>query len=345
MLKLRRVAIIVACGAIAAVSLVPPIAHAGAPGDKDVTYGGNDDRNIYAGASNITWDRSRNGKGDSTGLLSSTNMNWNPPPCWYAPLWTPKQFEKKVEDGFERTVKDSEQDNYAKRAVSMERDYYKKEEYKNYNISKKGEGKWWGAVENPNEEDPGKRSACSERPFWVDDEDEPEVEESIDPEILAGLAYEQIQVPDTSIEMNPAGRQTVNLNTWAWLDSSEFKPVAVTASLDELDISATTTATPVALRIQPGTKDSKRFPASGVCPINDDGSIGKPYTKGDSDKNPPCGLTYQRATSGNAPYKLTATITWEIEWTGTGDTGGELPNGTFGVEQEITVQEAQSVVR
>ncbi|MEK8172379.1 hypothetical protein NKH77_33445 [Streptomyces sp. M19] len=136
-------------------------------------------------------------------------------------------------------------------------------------------------------------------------------------------------MPDTDITLNPDadGKQTVNLPTWAWLDKSTFKPVSVTASVPEIDLSATTTATPKALKIEPGTSDAELFPASGECAINKDGSIGTPYTKGTSDKTPPCGLTYHHSTSGSGPYQFKATITWEIAWTGSDGSGATCPTG------------------
>jgi len=51
-------------------------------------------------------------------------------------------------------------------------------------------------------------------------------------------------------------------------------------------------------------------------------------------------------SSGNGTFKLQATITWEITWTGTGSPNPtRLPDGTFGNDQEVTVQEVQAVNR
>ena len=40
--------------------------------------------------------RSKNGSGNSTGALTSTT-SWTPPACWYAPMYTPDQLQKKLE--------------------------------------------------------------------------------------------------------------------------------------------------------------------------------------------------------------------------------------------------------
>ena len=100
----------------------------------------------------------------------------------------------------------------------------------------------------------------------------------------------------------------------------------------------------MSLKLEPGTEDAETYPASGECVINADGSIGEPYAQGKSTQTPPCGLKYLRS-SGDGTFKLRATITWDIAWTGTGGAGGDLPNGTFGSEQAITVQEIQAVNR
>ena len=56
-------------------------------------------------------------------------------------------------------------------------------------------------------------------------------------------------------------------------------------------------------------------------------------------------MRYLRS-SGDGPYQLQATITWKIHWTGTGVNGEQgLPDGTFGAEQDVIVQEIQSVNR
>ncbi|MXM62457.1 hypothetical protein GR925_03075 [Streptomyces sp. HUCO-GS316] len=223
---------------------------------------------------------------------------------------------------------------------------YKDGEYKDYNLDKQDEGTWWGPVENPNAPILERTACNSTLPFWAENGETPDVERAITPEILAGLAYERIKVPGTEVTLAPDGTTKVNLPTWAWLDKGEFKPVSVTASLNSpgLNIQATTTARPISLKLQPGTADAATFPTSGECAINEDGSIGEPYATGRADQTPPCGIRYLRS-SGDGTFKLRATVTWEITWTGTGGTGGDLPNGTFGNDQDITVQEIQAVSR
>lgn len=111
-----------------------------------------------------------------------------------------------------------------------------------------------------------------------------------------------------------------------------------------LGIRATTIAEPVSLKLDPGTADAETYPASGVCEISG-GRIGEPYAKGKADETPPCGVKYLRS-SGQGSYQLKATITWKIHWTGTGvDEPQNLPDGEFGAEQDVVVQEIQAINR
>ncbi|MGW9344876.1 hypothetical protein ACWGR3_25300 [Streptomyces albidoflavus] len=311
-----------------------------------VPSGGQENGNLNAQVEVIKYDTSKNGNGPSAGPVAAVQADWSPPPCWYAPRWTPDELRDYYQRTYQAIVHDPGMPPEARNKWNEERHNYIDGDYEDFNQEKEGEGMWWGAVQNPNapfEE----QFACDRVPFWAENGETPEVENIITPEILAGLAYEQIKVPGTEVSLAPGGKSKVNLPTWAWLDGGEFKPVSVTASLavGGLDMSATTTATPKSLRIEPGTKDARLHPASGECTINGDGSIGEPYAKGKAEQEPPCGVTYLRSSGGGA-YAMEATVTWEISWTGTGVAGQQaLPDGTFGNEQAVEVEEIQSVNR
>jgi hypothetical protein len=285
----------------------------------------------------------RSGGGDGNAVQPVTD--WTPPACWYEPR-SVAEFSKHVETMYEETINTPGQHSYAKTAVGQFRDMYKDGEYKDYNKDKADEGAWWVAVQNPDRLDDPASMECSELPFWVEKGEDPGVEQAVTPEVLAEAAYNAIRLPETEVTLAPANATKVNLPTWAWLDKAEFKETSVTASLDVagLDIQATTTARPVSLKLEPGTPGAELYPASGACAIDADGSIGEPYAKGKADRTPPCGLKYLRS-SGDGPFELRATVTWEITWTGTGGTGGDLPDGAFGDDQEVVVQEIQSVNR
>ncbi|MER8261701.1 hypothetical protein [Streptomyces albidoflavus] len=344
MRRLSRQGAVLGAGVVLLFAASPP-----AVADREeslVPSGGQENGNLNAQVEVIKYDTSKNGNGPSAGPVAAVQADWSPPPCWYAPKWTPDELRDYYQRGHEAIHHDPGMPPEAINEWSEERRNYIDGDYEDFNQEKEGEGMWWGAVQNPNapfEE----QFACDRVPFWADHGETPDVENIITPEILAGLAYEQIKVPGTEVTLAPGGKSKVNLPTWAWLDGGEFKPVAVTASLavGGLDMSATTTATPKSLRIEPGTKDARLHPASGECTINGDGSIGEPYAKGKADQEPPCGVTYLRS-SGDGSYAMEATVTWEISWTGTGVAAPQaLPDGTFGNEQAVEVEEIQSINR
>ncbi|MFF2844789.1 hypothetical protein ACFVT5_00455 [Streptomyces sp. NPDC058001] len=296
--------------------------------------------------SEIVFSGSTRGTGGKNAGPVTPLGNWTPPACWYEPR-SAAEFQKYVEGFYKTTVNYPGQHSYAKTAVGQFREMYKDGEYKNYNLDKADEGNFWVSVQDESRlDDPG-AFTCSKLPFWVENGDPPNVENAVTPAILAALAYNEIELPDTEVTLAPENVTKVNLPTWAWLDKAKFKPVSVTARLavNGLNIEATTTATPDSLKLEPGTSEAKLHPGSGECKFGADGSIGTPYQKGNAGKTPPCGLTYLRS-SGTDAYQLKATVTWKIRWTGTGNPEPQtLPAGTFGTEQAITVQEIQSINR
>lgn len=136
----------------------------------------------------------------------------------------------------------------------------------------------------------------------------------------------------------------MNLPTWVWLDAAAFEPVTVRAELADYGIWAETTATPVALTLDPGTGDAVLFPEDG-CRADADGTIGEPYTEGRSGETPPCGLTYLRATHDGDAHTLEATLTWEVTWTDYQGNSGTLPDGAFSTTVDLLVGEVQAIVR
>ncbi|MFB7108954.1 hypothetical protein [Streptomyces sp. NPDC056190] len=315
------------------------------PGGSDGGVKTSGTRSGHTLESRITYSGSAGGtNGTSTGNVAPVG-NWNPPACWYEPV-SAKDFQNHVESQYGEVVNDPGQPNYAKAATGQFRGIYKDGKYKNYNLDKADEGNWWVAIQDPNRLDDPDAFTCSRLPFWVQNGDTPAVQNAVTPKVLAELAYNRILLPDIEVTLAPQDVTKVNLPTWAWLDKAKFKEVSVTASLNAagVTIQATTTAKPVALKLRPGTADAETYPASGECTLNADDSIGEPYARGKASQTPPCGIKYLRS-SGNGTYSLKATVTWKINWTGTGGAGGELPDGTFGTAQDVTVQEVQAVNR
>ncbi|MEU4795813.1 hypothetical protein [Streptomyces sp. NPDC023327] len=294
------------------------------------------DGTLTATAGGISYDDSKNGSGPRSGTIAPTG-DYSPPPCWYGPAYTPAQFKKEREAVW---AVDSTGHSWD---LEQRKRYVEGGPYKNFNLDKAGKGYWWTGF--PNKTYPPGWDKCGKETFWVDENEPPPAGlPTIDPELLAKLAYARIRVPGTKVSLAPKAGTKVNLPTWAWLDGTEFKPVSVTARVQVLNIQATTTAEPVSLRIDPGTPDAETYPASGVCDLVGD-RIGTPYAKGRAEETPPCGVKYLRS-SGDGSYPLKATVTWKIRWTGTGVDGERpLPDGEFGAEQDVVVQEIQSVNR
>ncbi|MFF4830818.1 hypothetical protein [Streptomyces sp. NPDC001315] len=292
---------------------------------------------VSASAGGVVFDTSKNGAGESVGPVASANTSWSPPACWYAPKYTPEQLQKTLEPIWEAESTGSQWD------LEQRKKYVDGEPYKDFNKDKTGEGYFWDAYVDKSY--PPGWDKCTKDIFWVDKGAPPPADavNAVTPEVLAALAYAQVRVPTKKVTLKPEGTTKVNLPTWAWLDGADFKPVSVTASVPVLGISATTTAEPVSLKIEPGTTDAVTYPASGVCAISD-GQIGEPYAGGKANQDPPCGVKYLRS-SGNGSYHLKATVTWKIHWEGSGNTGGDLPDGTFGADQDVVVQEIQAVNR
>ncbi|MEU9758038.1 hypothetical protein AB0D90_33855 [Streptomyces althioticus] len=332
-----------------ALVLAPGIAHADRGGGASQGGGTSETSGGREGAglvSKVVYRGSTSGSrgSDGRGALQPVG-DWTPPACWYEPR-SAEQFRDYVESVYEETVNTPGQHSYAKQSVGMFREDYKDGTYKNYNLDKKDEGSFWVAVRDEDRRMEPEAQACDKMPFWVENGDPVPVENAVTPEVLAELAYNRVRLPAAEVALRPEAATKVNLPTWAWLDKATFKETSVTASIavGGLNIQATTTARPVSLRLEPGTPDAETYPASGECTIDADGSIGEPYTRGQAERTPPCGLKYLRS-SGDGTFTLRATITWEISWTGTGGAGGDLPDGTFGNDQAVTVQEIQSVNR
>ncbi|WP_307624548.1 hypothetical protein [Streptomyces turgidiscabies] len=315
--------------------------------------GGGDDTGIYA-AAQVQYSGAV-AKGGSTGNVTSADVNWTPPACWYAPYLGAKDFKKKMSKSIEDQMSQPGMGGTAGSALGQTQNHYEDEfgwadtpGYKDYNVEKDGEGVFWAGVENPNEPDALKRMSCTDLPFWVDNGEAPppRYEQAITPEMLAALAYQHMELPGTKVTLAPQANTKVNLPTWAWLDKATFDEVRASAAVNVpgFNIQATTTATPTSLTLDPGTADAITIPANGECPIAD-GRIGEPYAAGKASETPPCGIIYRRS-SNSGTFPLRASLTWEISWTGTGQAGPiGMPNGTIEAVQDIAVEEIQSVNR
>jgi hypothetical protein len=135
------------------------------------------------------------------------------------------------------------------------------------------------------------------------------------PAQLAMRAVEQLPIRGPEIGMAPAPGSTglVGLPVWMWtaVSAETWGPVSATASVPGLSVTATAHAARVVWDMGDGSRVTCANP-------------GTPYTRavGESD-SPTCGYRYSQPSSAepNASYTVTATTTWEVRWTGGGQSG------------------------
>lgn len=313
----------------------------GGPGwgnNLDADQHGNSGNGRISSTVHITYTQ-RGGASSGSGGRA-TVADWDPPGCWYAPEYTPEEFEQWRQRLYYTAVHDPGAGDIV-RDISGENQGYAKDEY---HKKDEGKGMYW-SVQYRDDASLEEMMECDRPPFWADNATPPDVPNAISPEILAGLAYERMKVPSLRAKLAPGAASKVNLPTWVWLDRADVEPVSVTAALDigGFHMEATTIATPTGMKVEPGTEDARVIPGDGNCPVVD-GTIGEPFAPGKADRTPPCGVTYTRS-SGEGTYRMSAAVNWETHWTGTGGAGGDLPDGTYGQQQDVRVEEIQAVNR
>ncbi|MEU3465308.1 hypothetical protein ABZ721_35900 [Streptomyces sp. NPDC006733] len=285
--------------------------------------------------------------------IASVDTSWTPPPCWFGPKYSAKEFKAEYLKNFHETSPDVH--GTASTAMGQDLAHYQSgfdypddKGYKDFNVEQEGKGQWWAVSTNPAASAFDQMGCNDQTPRWVPNGEDPPAgtKHVITPEMLAKLAYASTRLPGVTITMSPATGQTVNLPTWVWL-KEKYTPVKVRASVNlggGREIWAETTAQARSVRIQPGTADATVFPGSGQCPIAPDGTVGAAYSKG-ATGNPPCGVTYLRSTAGSGAYQLNVTATWNVNWVGSNGAGSGLPDGVINEPKAVTVREIQSIVR
>jgi hypothetical protein len=163
----------------------------------------------------------------------------------------------------------------------------------------------------------------------------------VNPAVLAQRAAKTLVLPQPSGHRSPSESQRyqgfpltyVNLWTFYWSDPGTWH--SYTAKARAGGVSATVTATPTKLTFDPGDGN----PAV-ACP-----GPGRAWTSDDGNSAPSggaCGYRYTEVSS--SPLTSTQSIVWAITWTGTGGTGGTLPDVTTTRSGQLNVLQIQSVV-
>lgn len=253
-----------------------------------------------------------------------------PQPCWYEPGLSAEDMR-------------SLQVWQRKDAVQAGIDY--SQEIRKY-ADKLGEkGRWWNISYNAN--DPAGQACASQREaaIWVPEGTTPAG--GITLEQLMQVARAALTVPEPKIKLSPDVKSYVNLPTWVWLEGAEAEPRSVTATLPGV-MSATVTATPARITIDPGTDDKDR----AIVYQEGCGTTGKPYEKGadKGDADPPCGVRYLHSSADqpNKAYNLTVTSVWNV--VGNGNQGGQVVPFQYdpiqvSATREVPVGEVQSIVK
>jgi hypothetical protein len=165
------------------------------------------------------------------------------------------------------------------------------------------------------------------------------------PAQLAQQAFATLTLPKPVPPVSPSGARlpdgrpytVVQVPTWYWTTPASY--VAKTARAAVGPVWAQVTVTPVALTFAPGDSGS-----TASC-----GGPGKVWTaQAGPWAHAPAGCDYEYAQStyGYPGGQLTATygIVWRATWTGSGGTGGGLPDVTTTATARFAVAEAQAVI-
>lgn len=138
---------------------------------------------------------------------------------------------------------------------------------------------------------------------------------TITPAQLAARAVDQLPLvgPDIGIAPEPGKTGLVGVPVWMWTQTptATWGPVTATATVPSLSV----TAQAVASQIEWVMGDGETV----VC-----SNPGTPYVKQrGGGESPTCGHVYVRPSVGqpDEAYQVTATTTWQITWTGGGESG------------------------
>lgn len=151
-------------------------------------------------------------------------------------------------------------------------------------------------------------------------------------EVVAGLARDQLGLPEPSIAMSPDADQLVNLPTWLRV-ASGWETRSSTASVP--GVSVTATASPVSVSWSMG--DGHTVTCTGP---------GTAYNRGldARSSSPDCGHTYRRSSAGEPDHTfvVTVTVSWKVDWSGAGESGSFAGLATTATTR-VRVAESQAL--
>jgi hypothetical protein len=157
----------------------------------------------------------------------------------------------------------------------------------------------------------------------------------IPPQVLMEIAKGLLKPTKPELEVNPQVDSVVNLPTWVWATDDSFVEIQVEARLG--NNWARVIAHPNGLKLSTnGPADVKSTCAGG----------GTPWTRGASDADTDCSVTFRKSTASSGQYTISASIDWQVHWEGSGGQNEALPPPPAAPvgSRDVTVDEVQTVV-
>jgi hypothetical protein len=155
---------------------------------------------------------------------------------------------------------------------------------------------------------PGDPPGSQRALVWIPDSEAP------GPAALGQIAVSRLVLPRPEIELSPPlpAPQLVMLPTWLWVESQWWVVRAASASVPG---AVTVTAIAEPTQVDWDTGDGGRY----VC------GRGTPYEPAvdPAAASPDCGHVYRRSSAGEPAdsFRLTATVSWRVSWSGGGASG------------------------
>lgn len=260
-----------------------------------------------------------------------------PPPCWLAPRFTGKAMWDLM-NGTGTGGLTSQQFFLAIPRPGDDKKYK--------DDTQESQGVWWVPVSDGTPAG----DACAYGLYWPEWGPPPSPgvttlggNPTMSVETAAAVAYAHLQLPDIQVSLNrrstdPANPTKTYVNLPTWVEADYTSPVSDTATISipiaggaPFQVSATVTATEkggLDISVPPGTGD---VVTSGCQNDGDTGSLNQ-------GSGMICGVKFtQPSPSGDAPYPVTVTTTWDI--TGPGVQATRTKSGTA----SAIVDEIQSV--
>jgi len=155
---------------------------------------------------------------------------------------------------------------------------------------------------------------------WIPSTPPTQDELAVTPNALALKAADSLSLPPPVIDLNPSLFSVVNLSTWLWIDPQNWHSFRATATAG--GVSATAVAAPQSVSWSMGDGNTV------VC--DGPGTPFLPTISSDLQKTN-CSYTYRASSAGqrssdgesnDGAFRVSATITWVVNWSATGAAGG-----------------------